>query len=406
MTSRLLVLGFAFAFALAACAKSRGTETGNPPVIAPRLIGVEAIDEAHVRVGGSAGAISPGGGEVSVTNTSRDGDPVVVDVAEDGSFSVELEGSPDDDYEVVAINADGSSPPRVVSSSTDPPPSGDWQTLHECDERDPMDELSVTELRVEGDTLYVGVGHGGGCAQHRYGLCYGDAWATSNPVQVGLQVLHDDGGDRCEAYLSEELSFDLTPFKAAYETLFGAGVGAASLGVASCTIEGDPAEVCRVLYTWGDASSDCGPPIGPLCPPFELPDAPAGWVEYPTECRFSFRGPDDLIDLDVQGIDSCVDEFANDACTFQVGSGGFSSGLADFEEAEEYVVGQAAIQGYDAKLVTAVTQGDAPSYFAAAHFPQPPFATGPGVTADFLIRCSTREQRDAMLPSLGTIRFD
>jgi hypothetical protein len=406
MTSRVLAL--VLVIVGTACAKSRGTETGNPPVIAPRLITVEQVDEDHVRVSGAADAISPGGGEVSVTNTSRDGDPVVVDVAEDGSFSAELEGSPDDDYEVVAINEDGSSPPRVVSSG-EPPPSGDWHTLHLCDPRDPVDNLIVTALSIEGDTLHVGVEHGGGCEEHSYGLCYGNAWAESHPIQVGLQVLHEDNGDGCQALLSEQLSFDLAPFKAAYAENYQTDIGAAYLDVASCMIEDGPADACRVLYEWGDPMSDCGPPIGPACPPFELPDPPASWVVHATECGFSFSGPDDLVDLNVQGVDSCVAEFENDACTFHVGSGAFSNGLTDFEGADEYEVGHAAIQGFDAKLVTAVLEsGQRGPYAAGVHFPQPPFAGDSSfdVTADLLIFCARREQRDAMLSSLGTIQFD
>jgi hypothetical protein len=402
MTSRLLAL--VLVIVGTACARSRGTETGNPPVVAPRLITVEQVDEDHVRVSGAADAISPGGGEVSVTNTSRDGDPVVVDVAEDGSFSAELEGSPDDDYEVVAMSATGNSPPRIVSSSG--PPPGDWQTLHHCDERDPMDPLSVTALSIEGDTLHVGVSHGGGCAEHSYGLCWGDAWALSTTIQVTLQVLHDDGGDGCEALLNDELSFDLTPFRAEYDEMFDQDFGKASLGVEPCAIEGDPAEVCSVLYEWGDLTRDCGPPIGPFCPLLELPQAPATWVVHSTECGFSFSGPDDLIDLDVQGVDSCVDELENDACSFHVGSGLFSNGLTEFDDADEYEVGRARIDGFDAKLVTAVRQGEPRPYLAGAHFPEPPFATSPGVSADLLIFCATRAQRDAMLASLETIRFD
>jgi hypothetical protein len=401
---RLLVVGLVIVGL--GCTKTVGTETGNPPVIAASLVEVEAVDDEHVRVSGEAGAIEPGGGEVSVTNTTRGGEPVVVDVAEDGSFSVELEGDPDDHYEIVATNDEGSSPPRIVHAG--PVEPIDWQTLHACDDADPSDPLMVTRLEIEGDTLHVDVSHGGGCEEHGYGLCYEEAWAASSPIQVGFRVLHDDGGDSCDALLNQQLSFDLTPFKQAYAELMGGDAGAAGLGFEACELDGDPTSTCRVLYEWGDLANACGPPITPACPPFELPAAPDTWVAYPTTCQFSFRAPEGLTDLDAQGTDSCVDELENDDCTFNVGSGGFSGGLTDFEDADEYRVGQAAIDGYDAMLVTAVRPGEPRPYAAGAHFPNPPFALEPnlGVSADLLILCTTREQRDAMLAVLGTIRFD
>jgi hypothetical protein len=403
MTVRLLVLGLVIV--CAACTKTVvGTETGNPPVLTARVIMVEGFGEDGVRVSGEPGAITPGGGEISITNTSRGGEPVVTSVAEDGSFSVEVAGEPDDDYELVASNAAGRSPARTVSGSG--PTSGDWQTLHMCADADPMDPLTVTELRIEGDTLHVGVSHAGGCAEHSYGLCYADAWDESNPIQVGFRVLHDDGGDGCEAERSQQLSFDLTRFRAAYAERYRTEAGAASLGFSSCAIDGEPRDSCGVLYAWGDRAADCGPPIRPTCPTFELPDAPATWVEHATKCGFSFRAPGNLMELDVQGTDSCVDEFEGDACRFMAGSGLFSGGFAELEDADEYEVGHSLIQGFDAKLVTAVRYEEPNrQYLAGVYFPQPPFATGPGVTADFLVSCTTRAQRDAMLPTLGTIRF-
>jgi hypothetical protein len=404
MMSRLIVVGLVIASA--ACAKTIGTETGNPPVIAPRLIEVEAIDEDHVRVSGDAGAISPGGGEVSITNQSRGDDPVVVEVAEDGSFSAELPGTTDDDYEVVASNADGSSQPRSVGGGG--MTNDDWQTLHVCAESDPVDPLFIEALRIEGDTLHVDVSHGGGCEQHRYGLCYEEAWAGSSPLQVGLRVLHDDGGDTCDALRSESLTFDLARLKDAYAEMFGEGPGALSLGFDDCTVTGQPPSMCQVLYEWGEPGKPCGPPIGPDCPGFEIPAAPATWVEHPTACSLSFRGPDDLMDLDVMGTDSCVDEFENASCTVDAGSGAFSSGLTDLEDGnEEVVVGRATIDGVEAKVVTAVVSGNTRPYVAGAHFPHPPLAMGNfGVSADVVISCTSREERDAMLSALGTVRFE
>jgi hypothetical protein len=407
MTIRMLVLGLIIV--AAACSKTIvGTETGNPPVISASSVEVEAIGADRVRVSGEPGAITPGGGEVAIANTSRDGDAVVTEVAEDGSFAAELEGGPNDDYEVVASNAGGRSSARTVSGSPPQPEPGDWQTLHLCDDGDPMDPLSVTELAIEGDTLNVSVSHGGGCEEHRYGLCYEDSWAESDPIQVGFRVLHDADGDSCDALLSKDLRFDLTPFERAYAESYRTDVGAATLGFSTCVVDDQPAGSCSVLYQWGDATATCGPPIAAGCPPFELPTAPATWVEYPTECGFSFRAPAGLVELDAQGTDSCVAQFDGAACSFHAGSGAFSGGLAEFEGANDSEVGQAAIHGHTAKLVTAVLNGGSHPYVAGAHFPEPPFPNADpfDVSADLLISCRTRGERDAVVAALGTVTFD
>ena len=412
MMSRLLVVGLAMASAAcAACAETTGTETGNPPAIAAQLIHVEAVDDDHVRVSGGPGAIDPGGGEVTITNTTRDGEPVVAKIDDDGSFSVELPGSPDDSYAVTATDASGGSSARSVVGG-DGVDGGtmtvDWQTLHACDAADPSDPLTVTALQIEGDTLQLDVSHGGGCEQHHYGLCFEPVWAGSAPPQLGLRVLHDAGGDSCEALLTESLTFDLTAVRDAYAEQFGQGPGAVDLGFDACMLPGQAAGMCQVRYEWAEPDKPCGPPIGPDCPTFELPEAPPSWVVHETLCRFSFRGPDDLERTDVMGLDSCVDQLDNASCTFAPGSGGFSSGLTDIEEdGSDVVVGHSSIAGLDAKLLTASVAGEPRGFLAGVHFPHPPFEDASfGVSADLVIHCATAADRDAMLPVLGTVQFE
>ena len=43
----------------------------------------------------------------------------------------------------------------------------------------------------------------------------------SSPVQINALVTHDDGDDPCDALVTEERAFDLTPLAEAYEAAYG-----------------------------------------------------------------------------------------------------------------------------------------------------------------------------------------
>lgn len=92
------------------------------------------------------------------------------------------------------------------------------EPLSDCDTRDPMDVLGLTQTNT---TLAVLVGHSSGCAEHAYAICWpGLAIAESDPPLVDLAVWHDDGGEPCEAYQETTVEVDLTPiFDAAGDTV-------------------------------------------------------------------------------------------------------------------------------------------------------------------------------------------
>lgn len=140
--------------------------------------------------------------------------------------------------------------------ATDDPPDG-WQELHVCRGSDPRDALRITSLDVAGDSLFVEVAHGGGCEDHQYGLCYVDAWAESDPVQVSLRVLHDANDDNCDAELQTELTFDLTALRQAYADSYQSDSGAIRMNFGDC----EPGQLpdCSALYRFGceDDPSAC-----------------------------------------------------------------------------------------------------------------------------------------------------
>ena len=77
---------------------------------------------------------------------------------------------------------------------------------------------------IEGDKLFLNVGYGGGCEEHEFTLCWpSQSFMESNPVQTGLEVLHDANDDMCDAYFFDTIEFDLTPLRDAYVDGYGGG---------------------------------------------------------------------------------------------------------------------------------------------------------------------------------------
>lgn len=116
--------------------------------------------------------------------------------------------------------------------SSEPP-----ELLSDCSASD-GDPIDVTGASISGDTLSVDVGHGGGCEEHTYSLCWPDQlFMESMPVQVNLEVFHDAHGDGCEAYLTSTLDFDLTPLKTAYEDAYQESGGTITIHVDGQTVD-------------------------------------------------------------------------------------------------------------------------------------------------------------------------
>lgn len=96
-----------------------------------------------------------------------------------------------------------------------------------------MDSASPA-VSVDGDTLSVMVGYGGGCQDHLFSICWPDAtFLESDPVQVNLEIWHGGVADTCEAFLMDTLTFDLSPLKAAWKEAYGDGPGTIQINVAS-----------------------------------------------------------------------------------------------------------------------------------------------------------------------------
>jgi hypothetical protein len=81
------------------------------------------------------------------------------------------------------------------------------------------DPFDVGSVRIVGDVLMIEVRYGGGCAEHSFTLLDTGIATKSIPPQHRLRLVHDGRGDTCEAYLSRELFFDISPLRKLYSSL-------------------------------------------------------------------------------------------------------------------------------------------------------------------------------------------
>lgn len=96
--------------------------------------------------------------------------------------------------------------------------------LHECSPDVSTDAITVDSLLWEQGKLIVEGSHYGGCEQHAYGLCY-VAQVEGSVLALSLTMLHDNGGDICQAYFGTgPLSFDVTPVLEQFQEFFAAGL--------------------------------------------------------------------------------------------------------------------------------------------------------------------------------------
>ena len=102
--------------------------------------------------------------------------------------------------------------PMLVSPATD---FSDW----------PHAAYTLGLVEAEGITLRAEVTYGGGCRAHRMDLVAYGGWLESEPVQINALITHDDGDDPCDAVVTEERAFDLSPLARAWVEAYGPASG-------------------------------------------------------------------------------------------------------------------------------------------------------------------------------------
>ena len=79
------------------------------------------------------------------------------------------------------------------------------------------DAYTINAATLQGDMLTINVSYGGGCETHVFTLVAEERFLESFPVQLRVSLAHNANGDTCEAWLTEDYHFDLTPLKEAYQ---------------------------------------------------------------------------------------------------------------------------------------------------------------------------------------------
>ncbi len=78
---------------------------------------------------------------------------------------------------------------------------------------DPFDLLA---LHFNDDIVKITVGYSGGCRKHAFELIWGEQIISGNPPSVNMILIHNANGDNCEAYITEELVFNVSEFMDAH----------------------------------------------------------------------------------------------------------------------------------------------------------------------------------------------
>ena len=101
----------------------------------------------------------------------------------------------------------------------DPPDTDpfDGPELSSCEPETPFDSLVINGVSIDGDTMTVDVAYSGCGPGHPLGGCWDGVFLESFPVQVNIDVAHDDLMEACDAFPSDSFELDLTPLRESYQ---------------------------------------------------------------------------------------------------------------------------------------------------------------------------------------------
>jgi hypothetical protein len=129
---------------------------------------------------------------------------------------------------------------------------------------------------------------------------------------------------------------------------------------------------------------------------------PDGWVQTPHRCGVRFWGPPEMVEVAVQGVDSCVFQFRTANCQFGGDSGGYSDPLTQDEGELDFDARAVRIDGREGKLVRYRSrEGSSQPYVAALNVPLPSPPRWRLATT-FYASCSSIAARDEALLSIRT----
>ncbi|MDP2208598.1 MAG: hypothetical protein Q8K98_07465 [Bacteroidota bacterium] len=82
------------------------------------------------------------------------------------------------------------------------------------------DHVLIDSARISGDTLILVVSYSGGCREHEFKLFGSYSIIKTNPPQAEIYLSHNSNADMCEAWITENVKFDLSPLKNYYLQTF------------------------------------------------------------------------------------------------------------------------------------------------------------------------------------------
>ncbi len=119
------------------------------------------------------------------------------------------------------------------------------------------DMVAVEKVSIEADLLTVQASHSGGCGVHQFNL-FGDTdfLADQDPAVDQIYFIHHSNGDLCDAYVTEDVVFNLTNLKNSYKSTYHVEYGSIELQITApgAIPEGSkaPEKLYTVLYTFDD----------------------------------------------------------------------------------------------------------------------------------------------------------
>ena len=87
------------------------------------------------------------------------------------------------------------------------------------------DAYTINAATLQADTLTLNVSYSGGCETHAFTLVAEERFLESFPVQLRVSLAHNANGDTCEALITEDHHFDLTPLKEVYQKGYRTDIG-------------------------------------------------------------------------------------------------------------------------------------------------------------------------------------
>jgi len=88
------------------------------------------------------------------------------------------------------------------------------------------DAFQLGSAVVDGDVLAIEVSYAGGCRNHEFLLLAARSFQVlSDSVRLAITLIHNANGDPCEAFLTEQLRFDLDSVKRLYQETYRRDTG-------------------------------------------------------------------------------------------------------------------------------------------------------------------------------------